>query len=317
MNRSDAKDINLYKEVLFGVFATLLIFLISVGFMPVFGVLIPVPVLVLRVKLGHKGGVYTAFASAFIFILLMKSIALHPIDVIFLIGLIALGLAIAEQLEKSGSVDRIVLRSTAIVIIGGFALFFLYSMIESKGIATLFSDYMTEKLKIRLNQMEMPEKNIYEIVDFLENHKSEWIKILPAITISSVLVVSWVSVLASRMFFRRLKIRHNDIGKLNCWKAPEQLIWGLIASGVFVMLPGENIKLLGFTGIMILLTVYFFQGIAIIAYFIESKQLNPAIRFFIFGVIALMPLVQLFISGIGVFDLWLDFRKLTKKSEPL
>jgi uncharacterized protein YybS (DUF2232 family) len=58
---------------------------------------------------------------------------------------------------------------------------------------------------------------------------------------------------------------------------------------------------------------YFFHGLAIIAYFFHLKKVPMVLRSIGYILIVLEQLVTLFVVGLGLFDLWGDFRRLNKK----
>ena len=75
-------------------------------------------------------------------------------------------------------------------------------------------------------------------------------------------------------------------------------------------MPGNSLKMLGLNGLLILLTVYFLQGIAVVSYYFEKKRFPRALRLFLYTLIALQQFILLLIIGLGLFDIWLNFRKL-------
>ncbi len=82
-----------------------------------------------------------------------------------------------------------------------------------------------------------------------------------------------------------------------------------------LLIPKISLKLLGTNGLLILMTIYFFQGIAIVAFFFDKKQLPRFLRIVLYSLIAVQQLLLLVVIGLGFFDVWLNFRKLkTAKS---
>jgi len=63
------------------------------------------------------------------------------------------------------------------------------------------------------------------------------------------------------------------------------------------------------------MTVYFFQGIAIISFFFEKKNFPKALRFFLYSLIALQQMALIVVIAFGFFDMWLNFRKLDLKKD--
>jgi uncharacterized protein YybS (DUF2232 family) len=101
-----------------------------------------------------------------------------------------------------------------------------------------------------------------------------------------------------------------DFGRLNQWKSPETFIWAAIVSGVMLLFPGVAVKVVGMSGLLILSVIYFFQGIAIVAFFFEKKKLPRLLRVFLYSLIGFQQIVLFFIIGMGFFDVWFDIRKL-------
>ncbi|MBW2176623.1 MAG: DUF2232 domain-containing protein, partial [Deltaproteobacteria bacterium] len=61
---------------------------------------------------------------------------------------------------------------------------------------------------------------------------------------------------------------------------------------------------------------YFLQGIAVVSYYFEKKRFPRALRLFLYSLIALQQILLLLIIGLGLFDMWLNFRKLNSDKIP-
>ena len=72
-------------------------------------------------------------------------------------------------------------------------------------------------------------------------------------------------------------------------------------------------KMIALNGLLVLMTVYFFQGIAVVSFFFEKKGFPKLLRFFLYSFIALQHIVLLVVIGVGFFDMWLNFRKLNSE----
>lgn len=99
------------------------------------------------------------------------------------------------------------------------------------------------------------------------------------------------------------------------WKAPEPLVWGLIVSGFVFFIADGLLKQIGLNLLIVLLLVYYVQGLAVITCLFERRQFPMFLRVMGYGMtIILGPLP---FAGIGIFDLWIDFRKKRiKGNEP-
>ena len=93
------------------------------------------------------------------------------------------------------------------------------------------------------------------------------------------------------------------------WRASELLIWPLIAGGFGVAFGqgiGQDVALNLLT---VLLPVYFLQGLAVVSFFFVRKGISPLFRGIGYLLVTVLNPLPLIVTGIGVFDLWADFRK--------
>jgi uncharacterized protein YybS (DUF2232 family) len=93
------------------------------------------------------------------------------------------------------------------------------------------------------------------------------------------------------------------------WKIPEHLIWLLIAGGFGSLLLDGWIQVAAWNLLAVALPLYFLQGMAVVSYFFLRKGISPLMRGFGYLVLLVVNPFQLLVAGIGVFDLWVDFRK--------
>jgi uncharacterized protein YybS (DUF2232 family) len=160
--------------------------------------------------------------------------------------------------------------------------------------------------------MGMSEENIDLIDRFLADIQPLIVQIIPAMVTASTLFVAWTNILIARSVLKRRSLSYPDFGPLTMWKAPEYLVWGVIGCGLALFLPDPTINTIGQNGLLILMTVYFFQGIAIVSFYFEKKRLPRFIRFFLYTLIAVQHLILLAVIGLGFFDMWVNFRRLGK-----
>jgi hypothetical protein len=93
------------------------------------------------------------------------------------------------------------------------------------------------------------------------------------------------------------------------WRVPEWLIWVLIAAGFGMVFPGGATHRVALNLLVVLLPVYFLQGLAIVSFFFARKGISPLARLIGYLLITILNPLPLIVTGIGVFDLWADFRR--------
>jgi len=303
------------KDIVNGVLVTSLIFFVSV-FIPIIGffgaLIIPLPILYYRLKLGRKNGVLVPAISGSILLIVIGGISA---DVLFFVELLLIGFILGELIEFNFSIEKTILYATGAVLFSGLMGLIVYSVLQGEGIYAIVSDYVTKNLELTMvlyQNMGMSEENIQLIDRFLAEIQPLIVQIIPAMVTASTLFVAWTNILIARPVLRRRSLAYPDFGPLNLWKAPEFLVWGVIGCGLALFLPGSAINTIGQNGLLILMTVYFFQGIAIVSFYFEKKRLPRFIRFFLYTLIAVQHLILLAVIGLGFFDMWVNFRRSGK-----
>ena len=117
------------------------------------------------------------------------------------------------------------------------------------------------------------------------------------------------------LILQRLKKNHYLIAGTSfvSWRLPAGLIWILILSGFALLAPFEALALTGRNLLAVLLPLYFLQGLAVVSSFLQRKAYSPPIKGLIYALLFILNPLPLIITGVGVFDLWIDFRRPRKK----
>lgn len=304
------------KDIINGAVITSLIFAVSV-FLPIIGfftaVLIPLPVLVYRVKLGRFPGSAVPLLAAIVVGAVLGGFA---VDSLFFLGLIFTGFVLGELVEQNLSIEKTIGYTCAAVLAAGFAALLLYSRALGTPLIEMVSAYILRNLEITLalyKQMGIPVETIHQVEDSLDRIQYALVRIVPSLVLVSTLFVSWTSLLFARPLFRGFALPYPDFGVLRTWSTPEKLVWGAIGCGAALVVPATGVRLIGLNGLLIFMMVYFLHGLAIVAFFFDKKKFPKMARTFIYTLIAIQHVFALLVIALGFFDLWVNFRKLDKQ----
>lgn len=97
------------------------------------------------------------------------------------------------------------------------------------------------------------------------------------------------------------------------WRLPPQLVWLLIAAGFALLVPLPALALVGRNLLAILLPLYFVQGLAVLSCFLQRKKWSPALKGLVYLLVFVLNPLPLLVVGVGIFDLWIDFRRPRSK----
>ena len=306
---------NIPKDILSGIAITSLIFAISV-YIPIIGfvgsLFIPLPVLFYRTKLGRATGAIIPILTVLVMVVVLGGLS---IDIFFFFELLLLGFVLSELFELDLSIEKTILYTCGSVIFIGVVSLLFYNKLSDKGFYTLVTEYVSKNLILTLEiyeNMGVSQESIHMISDSLAKIEYVLIRIIPALVVASTLFVSWINLLVAKPVLKSHGFFYPSFGSLKHWKAPEFMVWGIIACGLLLLLPEKTFKFFGLNGLLIMLTIYFFQGIAIVSFYFEKKKFPRMLRFFLYSLIVLQQVVLLVIIGLGFFDMWLNFRKLER-----
>jgi uncharacterized protein YybS (DUF2232 family) len=204
-----------------------------------------------------------------------------------------------------------VLWAMVVVSLGGLLMFSALAGHSPITMAGNLIDAEINQTKSAMQDMfamaDLPVDQKQEVSQALENMAVFLQKAYPgiAITVSGVMTLGLV-------FFLTLlaRGRYTVPGRaFPEWKAPEKLVWLLIAAGFTVAFVDGFAGTFALNLLVILLPVYFLQGLAVIDCFFRRKAFSPIFRAIGYLLLTLINPLPMVVTGIGVFDMWADFRK--------
>ena len=306
------------KDIVAGIVITSFM-LAAFVYLPVVGPLlsfsIPIPVLFYRSKLGRKDGIIVPLSALALVLVFSKEIS---VDTLFIMELLLLGFVLSELMELNLSIEKTIALACSIVFFSCMLCLLLYGNISGKDIFAATSDFVAKNLALSMalyESMDIPEEHLYIISNAMKNIEYVLVRMIPSLLIIFNIFISWACILLVKPILKGKGLFFPDFGHLKLWKAPDFLVWCVIGSCLLLFWTDKTIKIIGLNAIFILMTIYFFAGIAIVAYYFEKKAVPRTVRFFLYTLIALQQIVLIIVIGLGFFDVWFDFRKLGAHNE--
>lgn len=291
-----------------GVLLALSVFIPIVGF--AFALFIPLPVLFYHQKFGRK----TAFVLvALVAALLTMALGRVGADLFFLALLLLIGMVMGDLFDRSLSLEQTFLLVCGITIGAGLLLLAAYGVITGNTVVAMVNRYIALNLQMSVQiyeQLGVSEESVTLIRESLDKLQYVFLRLTPALAFSSVLFVTWTTLLVARPLFSVAGLPVAEFGRLNRWQAPEMLAWPVIACGVALMVPSQSVKLVAINGLLTAAMIFFFQGMGVIAYMFEKKALPRALRGILYGMVFVQQLLILLVIMVGFFDIWINWRRL-------
>ena len=163
-----------------------------------------------------------------------------------------------------------------------------------------------EKMGLPQDSLELLKERMPQVIDTM-------MQLLPSLFFLSLAFIVFINIVFLLRRFPQRRAEWLSLENLREWKGPEFLVWGLIVCGFAMFVPGlETARVFAANVLLIIASCYFAQGLAVIAYFFNKNKVPRFLRGVTYVLIVFQQIFTLLVVGLGLFDLWGDFRRLGK-----
>jgi uncharacterized protein YybS (DUF2232 family) len=299
----------------------IILFVFASVFVPVIG---PLFLFLMPLILFLNGNVNGALKSSTVFfvsfsLLLLVAVLLRldvPAIAVFTMG--AAGLFMAQIAGKNYSVEKTIIYP-ALFIIAAICFYFIYDgFVLSVNPWQLVKNYIAaivaEQVKL-YSHLPFKAEDINYFKDNEKNMINGFTQIFPSMVLILSIFTIWVNLLLGKNYLGRAGIVYPGFIGLARWKAPEKIIWIFIASGALFFIPQKDINFISLNIFLVVCFIYLLQGLAIVSFLFQSKKVPVFFLYLFYFLIAVQQILMIPIMAIGLFDIWVDFRKLFQKDQ--
>jgi uncharacterized protein YybS (DUF2232 family) len=140
-------------------------------------------------------------------------------------------------------------------------------------------------------------------------------RIYPALVLVGIGAIAGLNLLVLTRLAARLN-RPLPFGDFKKFRNPDHLIWFVIVAGFSLLLKSEDVATAALNVLVVTLSLYFLQGLAIISHLFGRFAAPRSVRVIFYVLLALQPYLAVAVAALGIFDLWGNFRT-PKKQENL
>ncbi len=298
------------KNILVGALIVLTIVLIS-GYIPMLSMII-IGIPGILVWLSKKGNIKEV-SIVILILAIFVYFSFGLLNMLFIIMFVVLNLTVLIYSDKnkiSAVITQVLL--TTSILISFSAIMYILNIYEGISIIEIFSNSLRESKEILKTSdvLSSGEFNLDEMI-------SQILIIVPFIMI----LISTVNAMIMYFFNRFLLIQMNyevvKIKKFSNFKLPMHFVYGitfiLLLSYIVGIMNIVNFNSISLNVILMMIYIFAFQGMAILFYFLESRNVNKIVKIVIFLLIMIFKGIFI-LSALGWVDMIFDFRKI-KKSE--
>jgi hypothetical protein len=139
-----------------------------------------------------------------------------------------------------------------------------------------------------------------------------FLRLSPGLLVSGSLLLAWANLVLARRTSLAAGETAAEQARLSLFKLPEPLVWVLILAGGAAW-AGEGWWFWGAVNVLMVLGVaYFFQGLAVLVYWLEKKNAPRILRLGVYALLAVEAFLAILVALAGLFDIWFNFRRLEK-----
>jgi len=165
---------------------------------------------------------------------------------------------------------------------------------------------MQEQLGFSKDSLDLVKERMPQLIDMT-------LQILPGLLFLTFALIALINILSLRRRFPERRAEWFAIASFREWKGPEALVWGLIACGFSWFFPVPDLaRSIAMNLLLLIGAFYFAQGLAVIAFFFHKNNVPRFLRGLTYILIVFQQIFTLMVVGLGLFDLWGNFRRLGK-----
>ena len=163
-----------------------------------------------------------------------------------------------------------------------------------------------EQLGLAKDSLDLVKERMPQLIEMT-------LQLLPALLFLTFAFVALINIFSLRRRFPEYRAKWFAIENFRDWKGPEALVWALIACGFSLFFPVPDlVRVIAMNLLLIVSAFYFAQGLAVIAFFFHKNNVPRFLRGITYILIVFQQIFTLMVVGLGLFDLWGDFRRLGK-----
>ena len=273
-------------------------------------IFLPTPIILIFLANGRRAG----WISAGLLFFILLALAGPNQAVVFLGEFAVMAIIMAESIKADLPFEKCIAFSAMGAAVISLSL--LLSVHVDGGKSA--SDFFQEQVKKSIEQtMESIEESVDEPADvkatlkFAEESSKKLALAYPAFLAVGTLLTAIINFFAVRFVWRRFYgATLFSSGEISKWVLPDQFVWPLIFSGLVTFFASGGLEVFGLNLLILILVVYFLQGMAVVIDLLNRKNAPVFLRVIIFVIVFTQPLFMGILIGMGVFDLWVDFRKI-------
>jgi len=220
------------------------------------------------------------------------------------------GLLIGWSVARgSGAFKVVLLGALPILVVSG--LFFFTGDYHKR--VGEYRKYIAESFKLSLTRgrnVEIPPEKADEVERLAGLSADLYVRLLPTFLVLSSLISAFLVYLLVTILLIRQGMYITHLSPFGLWRMPESAVYIFIIGLALLLLRG-SLRTVGLNLVALMLLGHLVTGLAVIRNFIQVRAFPAVVQALVFlAVFLIQPFGFLFAWGLGLSDVWLNFRHL-------
>ncbi len=285
---------------------------------PVAGLLIwallPLPFAVLNRRQGMGAVLLLLLAGAGVIYYGERFFGLKA-DLPALVQMAVIGLTLAQTSARRYRLEVVIGSTVLVAFMAEIAVFWIESWLAGQAVLSQWQQHIHNNVELLVGLLPTNESLAKDLpwagLDRAELGRFIF-RITPALLLINALGVALLNYAGLRVL--GLGSAGADEDKpLLWWEVPQWLVFVLIAAGFLLLLPLPAGQTVGLNLLLVLLPLYFLQGLAILAFGLLRLQVPRLFRWLTYLTLLLVKPATIAVILLGLTDLWLDYRRLHRQ----
>lgn len=284
---------------------TVLLYLASV-YIPVLGIFVsflcPLPVMFLVIRWDVQRGILAACVASILVLILAG-----PMQALTcLVGFTLLGVVMGVTIRKEYNLFEVIALNTGVSLLSKLVLLGIALLVIGQNPLTESFALLEETIK-KTPWITANLPNSQELVGYLR-------LIIPAVLVVASLFDTTCNFLLGRWVGKKIGLSFPDIPPFSAFTLPKSVFWVFVLGWILILFGGSSaLGRIGMNVQMVTQFLFLLQGLSLVYYFLGKYIHSKPVRVGILLFLLFQPFFSFLLSWLGVFDVFLDFRKLTLK----
>ncbi len=133
------------------------------------------------------------------------------------------------------------------------------------------------------------------------------LKVFPALLLIVVCNAIWLNIIVGHWLLKKKSL--SPWKEYREWKLPEPLVWVIILVAVGLLVPDERINIVALNAALVVGTLYFFQGLAVLSSLLARWSVPQVLKVIIYLLVFIQAYGIMLLAVLGVADIWINLRK--------